>query len=377
MIQIADTVNTHFFEILNSWSNPLILISFITLIIFFLLFFINKYLVKPLEQKHIQERQQIELKNSRMMALFAELDPDPVIRVDVDGMINFHNNSATKFFNITNPTSVFNYINSISEHKLGEIIAKDSQFSFPYEYNGVHFNVLVKGDSSLGIAQIYLRDISPIKKLELKLKQLYNHLQNQLDEERFRIANELHDGIIQELYLIKMGVRKLYDGYEKELIDTIKSQVEETTEELRTIIYDLKPKVLDELGLEPAIRTLFNNITKEINIEGSIEIIGLNGRMDKKLEIYCYRIIQEALSNIVKHSGATEFGIILVKEDKLVRIIVTDNGTGLITKDDYNEKSGFGLINMKERTEGLGGIFRINSTENEGLTIIAEVPIKR
>ena len=85
---------------------------------------------------------------------------------------------------------------------------------------------------------------------------------------------------------------------------------------------------------------------------------------------------QEALSNIVKHSGATEFGIILVKDDKLVRIIITDNGCGLVIKDDHNEKFGFGLINMKERTEGLGGIFKINSLENEGLTIIAEVPLK-
>ncbi len=180
MILLSDNTTSQFIEILSSWSNPFLLILFFSIVILLVFFFINRHLIKPLEQKHIQEKKELELKNNRMMALFAELDPDPVIRVDVDGMINFHNNSATKFFNITNPTSVFNYINSISENKLGEIIAKDSQFSFPYEYNGVHFNVLVKGDSSLGIAQIYLRDISQIKNLELKLKQLYNHLQNQL-----------------------------------------------------------------------------------------------------------------------------------------------------------------------------------------------------
>ena len=155
----------------------------------------------------------------------------------------------------------------------------------------------------------------------------------------------------------------------------IKSQVESATEELRRIIYDLKPKVLDEMGLEPAIRTLCNNVSTESGIAGSIQVIGLSERFDKKLEIYFYRIIQEALSNIAKHSGATEFSVIVSKDSECIRTIVSDNGCGL--KSDYAQstKTGVGILNMKERTEGFGGVFKIDSIENEGLTLITEIPI--
>ena len=377
MILKVDTITDHFYEILNSWSNPIILILFITTIIFFLLYYINKFILKPLEHKHKQEKQEIELKNSRMMALFAELDPDPVIRVDTSGKVNFCNNAAAKLLNVKPSDSIFNHIGGILPQKLREAIASDSNISFPFQYNDIHFDVLIKGDSSLEIAQFYLRDISTIRNLEIKLKQLSNYLQNQLDEERFRIANELHDGIIQELYLIKMGIRKLSDSCDLSLLETLKSRVESTTEELRRIIYDLKPKILDELGLEPALKTLCNNVTNEIDIDGSVDIIGFEGRLNKKLELYFYRVIQEALSNIVKHSGASEFGVILVQENSQVRLIITDNGSGLKSGNVNADKTGFGLINMKERTEGLGGTFKINSVENEGLTIIAEIPLKQ
>src|SRR5574338_337582 len=375
MIPAADNTVNQFIEILSSWSNPLILILFFITIVFFVLFFINRYLVKPLEQKHILEKKEIELKNSRMMALFAELDPDPVIRVNSDGKVNFFNEAASKLMSIEENTSMPEAMFKISQKDLSGIISSDSKLSFPFEKNGVHYNVLVKGNSALNIAQFYLRDISAIKNLEIKLKQLSNHLQNQIDEERYRIAHELHDGIVQELYLIQLGLRNISDFGLSEQIFTIKSQLESATEELRRIIYDLKPKVLDEMGLEPALRTLCNNVSAESGIAGSVQVIGLNGRLDKKLEIYFYRIVQEAVSNIAKHSGATEYSVILLKDLLRIRIIVSDNGCGLKNDSAQETKTGFGILNMKERTEGFGGEFKIDSIENEGLTLIIEIPV--
>lgn len=374
MILAADSTTNQFIEILSSWSNPLILILFFITIVLFILFFINRHLIKPLEQKHILEKKEIEIKNGRMMALFAELDPDPVIRVDVDGKVNFFNEAASKLLSIKEDELIPETIFKISPKDLGELIASDSKLSFPFERNGVHYNILMKGDSALNIAQFYLRDISAIKNLEIKLKQLSNHLQNQLDEERYRIAHELHDGIVQELYLIQLGLRNMSDSKSLDQINTIISQVESATEELRRIIYDLKPKVLDEMGLEPALRTLCNNVSTESGIAGSVQVIGLNKRLDKKLEIYFYRIVQEAVSNIAKHSGATEYSVILLKDLQRIRIIVSDNGCGLKNDSAHETKTGFGILNMKERTEGFGGIFKIDSIENEGLTLITEIP---
>jgi signal transduction histidine kinase len=375
MILATDNTTNQFIEILSSWSNPLLLIFFFIIIIILVLFFINRHLIKPLEQKHTLEKKEIEYKNSRMMALFAELDPDPVIRVDVDGRVNFFNEAASKLLSITKDVSVPEAIFKISQKELGEMIASDSTLSIILERNGVHYNVLMKGDSALNIAQFYLRDISVIKNLEIKLKQLSTHLQNQLDEERFRIAHELHDGIIQELYLVQLGLRNIAESSSLEQIGMIKSQVESATEELRRIIYDLKPKVLDEMGLEPALRTLCNNVSTESGIAGSIQVIGLSGRLDKKLEIYFYRIIQEAISNIAKHSGATEYSVIVSKDSARIRTIVSDNGRGLKNDNGQEIKTGFGILNMKERTEGFGGVFKIDSIENEGLTLITEIPI--
>jgi signal transduction histidine kinase len=375
MILATDSTTNQFIEILSSWSNPLLLTFFFIIIIFLVLFFINRHLIKPLEQKHTLEKKEIEYKNSRMMALFAELDPDPVIRVDVDGKVNLFNEAASRLLSITKDISVPEAIFKISQKELGEMIASDSTRSFHLERNGVYYNVLLKCDSALNIAQFYLRDISVIKNLEIKLKQLSNHLQDQLDEERFRIAHELHDGIAQELYLVQLGLRNMSDSKSLDQINIIKSQVESATEELRRIIYDLKPKVLDEMGLEPAIRTLCNNVSVESGIAGSIQVIGLRERLDKKLEIYFYRIIQEAVSNVVKHSGATEYSVIVSKDSKLIRTIISDNGCGLKSNYEQSTKTGFGILNMKERTEGFGGVFKIESIENEGLTLITEIPI--
>lgn len=381
MTLIADNISSRFFEILFSWSNPFFLIIFLTLIIVSLVFFINRYLVKPLEQKHIQEKKELELRNSRMMALFAELDPDPVIRVDIDGKVNFFNDAAAKLLKINLGDIIPEKIFNIKLADFSNKILANESYSFPFQFNGVYYNVLMNGNSGLRIAQLYLRDISEIKNLEIKLKQLSNYLQNQIDEERYRIAHELHDGIAQDLYLVQMGLRKLTDGsYENiiPLLQPIKSQLENTTIELRRIIYNLKPKILEEMGLEPALRTLCNNVIKETGLLGSIEIIGLDQRLDKKMEIYFYRIIQEAISNIIKHSGATEFSVILLKDKSIIRTIITDNGCGL--KDDKNNSStlnGFGLMNMKERTEGFGGILKIDSSAGDGFTLITEIPFNQ
>lgn len=375
MILLSDNITSQFIEILSSWSNPLLLIFFFIIIIVLVLFFINRYLIKPLEQKHTLEKKEIEYKNSRMMALFAELDPDPVIRIDSEGKVNFNNQSASDLLEIAPGDIIFDKFSIIEPQKLVALIGSNSRYTFPFDFNGVHYNVVMQGNSALGIAQLYLRDISAIKDLEIKLKQLSNYLQHQLDEERFRIANELHDGIIQDLYLVQMGIRKLSKQNSIELIDMISSQVETVTDELRRIIYDLKPRILDELGLEPALKSLCNNVIKESGINGSIKVIGLNSRLNKKVELFFYRVIQEAVSNVVKHSGATEFGVILTKDDNLMRTMVTDNGCGLKKSEVSYTNSGFGLINMKERTEYFGGVFKIISTENEGLTITAEIPV--
>ena len=378
MILLTDDLYARLLEGFSSWSNPFFLILFFAIIIIFLILFTNRYLLKPLEKRHIQEKREIELKNSKLMAMFTELDPDPVIRVDIEGKINFFNDAAKKLLNVKVGQIITDLGYQITAEELKKKIANNDSSTLLFKLNDIYYNVLIKGNSDLGIAQFYLRDISEIKGLELKLKQLSNHLQDQIDEERFRIAHELHDGIAQNLYLLKMSLKNIPDKISNDLhnmFESFEKQLESTTEELRRIIYDLKPKILDEMGLEPALETLCNTVTRETSLNGSVEFVGLEQRLDRKKEVYIYRVVQEALSNIIKHSGASEFSIILMRDTNKIMTIITDNGHGLngdVTKG--NQTKGFGLLNIRERTEALGGIFKIDSFEGEGLSIITEVP---
>lgn len=367
------------FDVIFSWSNPLLISIFIISIFVLIIYYINRYLIKPTEKKHLEEKKEIELRNSRLMALFAELDPDPVLRVDRNGEVNFYNDAANKILDLSNNN--FNIQNSfnINLQDLRSKIEDNQSYSFSFQLNNVHFNVLLKGDSNLGIAQFYFRNITDIRDLQLKLKELSNYLQNQIDEERYRIATELHDGIVQELYLAQLRLRNYAESKDETQSQTfiqLNEQIENTTQELRRIIYDLKPKILDEMGLEPALKTLCNNVIKESGINGSIQFLGINKRLDKKLEIYFYRLVQESLSNIVKHSSATEFDITFFKVDNTLRAIISDNGKGFSSLDNKKDnKKGFGLVNMRERTESFGGKLKIDSSENNGVTIISEIPV--
>jgi signal transduction histidine kinase len=148
--------------------------------------------------------------------------------------------------------------------------------------------------------------------------------------------------------------------------------------ELRAILNDLKPRVLEELGLETAINKLSEKIARENKIKRQVNIIGLDDRIDDKLEVTIFRIIQESLSNIVKHSGAKEFDISLISENGNIRLLISDDGTGFDEQSNNinNFQEGFGLKNIKERVENLGGSFKIETAQNEGTLLLIELPIK-
>lgn len=333
-----------------------------------------------MEQKHILEKKEIELKTSRMMALFAELDPDPVIRVDTEGKAIFYNSSAMELLKLDENTNFIEKYFKLSETDLLKKIQTDSSVTVPFLHNETYYNVLIKGNSNLGIAQLYFRDISETKLLEKKLRKLSQYLQNLIEEERSRMATELHDGIVQELYFIQLSLRKIMDENpvtQPDNFEFLKKQLEKITEELRRIIYDLKPKILDEMGLDAALKTLCNTTVRESGIKGSVQVLGLDKRLDKKYEIFFYRFVQEALSNIIKHSGASEFSVTLFRDDSSYRVVISDNGEG-INENNYADDTltGFGLFNMKERTENLGGLLKIDSSEESGVTLIAEIPVE-
>ncbi len=364
-------------------NNPILFSLLFVVLVAVLVYFISKYIILPLNKKHQDEKHEIELKNSRLMALFAELDPDPIIRIDYEGNILLSNQAAKNlFFLNAEPVNILTILPFLSINEIKKGINSDNKFSNSIKLFDNHYTVLFVGNSNLQIAQVYFRDITKRKILEDRLKKLGNYLQEQIEEERNRIASELHDSIGQGLLLIKLRIQKLEQKLSNvsgdNEITELDNVLQETIKELKTIIYNLRPKILDELGLGPAITSLVHLVSEQSGIKGSLNIHNLNDRLDKKIELFMFRLAQETLNNIMKHSHADEFNLIVQDNLNNLRLIVSDNGAGFDLNSVINQQDlgGFGLLNMKERVESFGGEIKIDSTPGEGTVVMATIPIK-
>jgi signal transduction histidine kinase len=167
------------------------------------------------------------------------------------------------------------------------------------------------------------------------------------------------------------------DEKAKEQFDRISAQSAQAIDEVKEIAYNLRPYLLDRLGLTLAIRSMLNKVARSSGIHFSDEIDQLDGLLSKEEEINLYRIIQESVNNIVKHASASEAKVIIKRDDHGVDITIQDNGRGFYPKDtDAHEqqKRGFGLIGISERARLLGGRLVIESSPGQGTRISINIP---
>jgi two-component system, NarL family, sensor kinase len=213
---------------------------------------------------------------------------------------------------------------------------------------------------------------------DAKLKALTQRIFETQEEERGRVARELHDSISQLLvgvrYTLELARRRFGSGDGRagdslsEGIDALGSAMRE----VRRISRDLRPGVLDDLGLGPALQALSEEFGRRTGIEVAFETAPFRNRLDNEAKIALYRIAQEALTNIERHSGATRVQIMVrgIKTGAVLRI--QDNGRGMPAAG--RDATGLGLRNMAERVERLDGTLRILSTA-QGTVIEAQVPL--
>jgi signal transduction histidine kinase len=203
------------------------------------------------------------------------------------------------------------------------------------------------------------------------------------EDERKRIAREIHDHIGQQMTGLQLKLQLLLDKYEKdsELTDEItqvKSIADRIDSEVDFLAWELRPSVLDDLGLPAAINKFVREWSTHFSIPAEFHQIGLDGKhLLPEIEINLYRIGQEALNNIAKHAKASNVSVLLKKRDHDVSLIIEDDGIGfeprekaIITGDDR----GMGLLGMKERAELVGGSIEIESSSGNGTTIYVRVP---
>ncbi len=197
------------------------------------------------------------------------------------------------------------------------------------------------------------------------------------EKERQRLSRELHDGIGQSLIAIKMKLESLLymDGEEvKDQISHIQDEFDKTVDEIRRISNNLMPSVLEAFGIVYAIRNLCVETSEQTGLRIGLEFKGDFESLNKTIKTYLFRVAQEALANIVKHSGATIVEMNLMRTKDVIRFTIRDNGRG-IRLDDLKQATGHGIKNMRDRVNLLYGSLELESTENQGTKILINIPV--
>lgn len=207
-----------------------------------------------------------------------------------------------------------------------------------------------------------------------KLRDLTGSLLHLQDIERRRFARELHDSVGQLLAVINMNLtafdRENLTPDGARILNDIKQTVEQIIREIRTISHLLHPPLLDEAGLKAALRIYVEGFSERSGLSADLEVEEKLPRLSPDLEISVFRIVQECLTNIMKHAGANAVKIRLAQTTGLISVSVSDDGRGMGNKYNF----GVGLRGMQERVRELRGTLRVDSN-GRGTTVTASMPI--
>jgi two-component system NarL family sensor kinase len=230
------------------------------------------------------------------------------------------------------------------------------------------------------------RDITAGKRMERVLREaeLSGRLLQLQDEERRRVARELHDGVGQLLAALHLNVRKIAD--EKASLSPRTAQsleensalIDQALSEIRTISHLLHPPLLDELGLSLALSEYVGGFGERSNIRVGLDVPGNLGRMPRDVELSLFRIVQECLTNIYRHSGSATASVRLSHSPGEIQLEVSDQGRGMSREIQENffagRGSGVGLRGMRERIRQLGGSLQIYSN-GDGTSVHVRLPV--
>jgi signal transduction histidine kinase len=219
-----------------------------------------------------------------------------------------------------------------------------------------------------------------IAKSRERLRNLSGRLQSLLEEERTRISREIHDVLGQTLTAMKMDLSLIRrslasDGYagQSAKIHEIERNVNNIIRMVRRIATDMRPGILDELGVAAALEWLLKDFQKRTGISGKVVLQGVDRMSDTVLSTAIFRIVQEALTNVMRHAAASQVNVSLEKMNNALILEVRDNGIG-ITEGRISDSKSLGLIGMRERVLLLGGEVAISGKPGEGTLVRVTIP---
>lgn len=245
---------------------------------------------------------------------------------------------------------------------------------------GKAFNAMIEDLQSASMERQNLWN--ELKKREETKGQLLEKVIKAQEEERKRIARELHDETSQSIASLMVGLKILEqetDGLErKHKIKELREMTSATMDKVRDLALELRPSSLDDLGLLPALEQYSKDFENRYGVKVDFQTVGFDGkRLLPEKETALYRIIQEALSNIAKHSRATTAGVILEYSENMVKAIIEDDGRGFEMEKilESSDERKLGILGMEERAVLIGGKLSIESAPGAGTAVFVEIPV--
>ena len=273
--------------------------------------------------------------------------------------------------------------------------AKGTSF-FRFEHRTIHrdqsivwvktvFTVIKRGDESdkpdlvVGIVE----NITEQKRLELEMAELNSRLQNSMELERLRLAQELHDNPMQSLYSAIYRIEELRGTAEPKLKDAlgdVKQHIQNVLQDLRATAKELRPPTIFNFGLENAIRSHANDILeKHPNLNIYLSLAHDRQMLPEKVRLALFRIFQQSIANVIRHSKATEVHVRFSFDAEEAHLEIKDNGKGFEVPTnwiDFVRQGHYGLAGAAERATTLGGVFRVKSEPGSSTTIQVTIPWK-
>jgi len=243
---------------------------------------------------------------------------------------------------------------------------------------------LITGDGQPKAYQLIARDITEEKRLQENLRFYLHQVTKAQEEERKRIARELHDDTAQELVALSRQLDSFISGPGKlskqdlQLLEGLQAQVDKILEGVRRFSQDLRPSVIDDLGLLPALEWLISDLEKHFGITIGMAVLGAERRFSPEVELILFRVAQEALRNVWKHSEASRAWATLEFGHGKTTLSIRDNGKGFEVPQntaDLANVGKLGLAGMEERVRLVGGKLTLESELGKGTTVTVEVPV--
>ena len=212
-----------------------------------------------------------------------------------------------------------------------------------------------------------------------EMQQLSRQILQAQEEERYRLARELHDEAAQSLTSLLVHIRLLERANNpaeaQHHVQELRELTARALEDVRRVALDLRPTILDDLGLAAALEWRVDEFNKGDGVRASVVVDGMDRRMPREAELVLYRVGQEALSNVSRHAGASEVIVTLRRDADLCVLQVSDNGVGFDpARTQPDTDHGLGLVGMRERVAMIGGDLEVTSQPGAGTRITARIP---